>query len=55
MRRFFINSSDVADFILTSLGIIKMGEILIPKMESFNIKTLADEISKSHKIIGLRQ
>ena len=55
MRRFFINSSDVVDFILTSLGIIKMGEILIPKMESFNIKTLADEISKSHKIIGLRQ
>ncbi len=55
MKRYFINSNDVVDFILNSLSIIKMGEILIPKMESFSIKTLANQISKSHKIIGLRQ
>ena len=55
MKRYFINANDVVDFILNSLTIIKMGEILIPKMKSFSIKTLANEISKSQKIIGLRQ
>jgi FlaA1/EpsC-like NDP-sugar epimerase len=55
MKRYFINANDVVDFILNSLTIIKIGEILIPKMKSFSIKTLANEISKSQKIIGLRQ
>jgi len=55
MKRYFIKSNDAVDFILNSLTIIKMGEIIIPKMENFKIKTLANEISKSHKIIGLRQ
>jgi UDP-N-acetylglucosamine 4,6-dehydratase/5-epimerase len=55
MKRYFINSKDVVDFILNSLTIMNMGEILIPKMKNFKIKTLANEISKSHKIIGLRQ
>ena len=51
MKRYFINANDVVDFILNSLTIIKIGEILIPKMKSFSIKTLANEISKSQKII----
>tara|TARA_B110000014_G_scaffold259211_1_gene246612 strand:- start:679 stop:1545 length:867 start_codon:yes stop_codon:yes gene_type:complete len=55
MKRYFINSKDVVDFILNGLTIVNMGEILIPKMKNFKIKTLANEISKSHKIIGLRQ
>ena len=33
----------------------KEGEIFIPKMKNYNIKKLADKISKSQKIIGLRQ
>ena len=55
MKRYFIKSNDAVDFILNSLTIIKIGEIIIPKMENFKIKTLANEISKSHKVIGLRQ
>jgi len=55
MKRYFIHSNEVIDFILNSLLMVKSGEIFIPKMKSFNIKELADEISKSQKIIGLRQ
>ena len=55
MKRYFIYSNEVVDFILISLLIAKSGEIFVPKMKSFNIKKLADEISKSQKIIGLRQ
>jgi len=55
MKRYFIHSNEVVDFILNSLLIAKSGEIFVPKMETFNIKKLADEISKSQKIIGLRQ
>ncbi len=55
MNRYFIHSDKVVDFILNSLLIVKSGEVFIPKMEKFNIKKLADKISKSQKIIGLRQ
>ena len=55
MKRYFMYSNEVVDFILISLLIAKSGEIFVPKMKSFNIKKLADEISKSQKIIGLRQ
>jgi FlaA1/EpsC-like NDP-sugar epimerase len=55
MKRYFIHSNEVVDFILNSLLIAKSGEIFVPKMKKFNIKKLADEISKSQKIIGVRQ
>ncbi len=55
MERYFIHSNEVIDFILNSLLIAKSGEIFVPKMEKFNIKKLADKISKSQKIIGVRQ
>jgi len=55
MKRYVIHSNEVVDFILNSLLIAKSGEIFVPKMKKFNIKKLADEISKSQKIIGLRQ
>ena len=55
MKRYFIHLDKVVDFILNSLLIVKSGEVFIPKMEKFNIKKLADKISKSQKIIGLRQ
>jgi UDP-N-acetylglucosamine 4,6-dehydratase len=55
MERYFIHVDKVIDFILNTLLIVKLGEVFIPKMEKFNIKELADKISKSQKIIGLRQ
>ncbi|EPA05729.1 polysaccharide biosynthesis protein, partial [Candidatus Nitrosarchaeum limnium] len=55
MQRYFINVNDVVDFILNSLLLAKTGEIFIPKMKKYNIKKLADGISKSQRIIGLRR
>jgi FlaA1/EpsC-like NDP-sugar epimerase len=55
MKRYFIHSNEVVNFILNCTIIAKMGEIFIPKMELFTIKELANKISKKHKIIGLRQ
>ena len=40
MKRYFIHSNEVVDFILNSLLIVKSGEIFVPKMETFNIKKL---------------
>ena len=34
---------------------MKRGAVLIPKMKSYKIKTLAQKYSKKQKIIGLRQ
>ena len=55
MKRYFIHANEVVDFILIGLILAKKGEIFIPKMKKFNIKELADKISKKQKIIGLRQ
>jgi len=55
MKRYFIHANEVIDFILNSLLLANEGEIFIPKMKNYNIKKLADKISKSQKIIGLRQ
>jgi len=55
MKRYFIHANEVIDFILNSLLIVKKGEIFVPKMKNYSVKKLADEISKSQKIIGLRQ
>lgn len=55
MQRYFIHVNDVIDFILNSLLLVNTGEIFIPKMKKYNIKKLADEISKSQRIIGLRR
>ena len=55
MQRYFIHVNDVVDFILNSLLLVKTGEIFIPKMKKYSIKKLADEISKSQRIIGLRR
>jgi len=54
MKRYFIHANEVIDFILNSLLIVKKGEIFVPKMKNYSVKKLADEISKSQKIIGLR-
>lgn len=55
MQRYFIHVDEVVDFILNSLLLANMGEIFIPKMKKYSIKKLADEISKSQRIIGLRR
>ena len=55
MNRYFIHVNEVVEFILNVLLIVKNGEIFVPKMKKYNIKKLADDISKSQKIIGLRQ
>jgi len=55
MKRYFIHVDDVVEFIINSLLLAKKGEIFIPKMRNYSIKELADKISKSQKIIGLRQ
>jgi len=55
MQRYFIHANEAVDFILKSLLLAKTGEIFIPKMQKYNIKKLADKISKSQKVIGLRR
>lgn len=55
MKRYFIHADEVIDFVLNALLQAKEGEIFIPKMKNYSIKKLADKISKSQKIIGLRQ
>ena len=55
MKRYFLHTNEAVDFILRCLLIAKLGEIFVPKMKSYKIKDLADKISKSQKIIGLRQ
>ena len=55
MSRYFIHSNEVVDFILLGLLMAKSGEIFVPKMKIFNIKKLADKISNTQKIIGLRR
>ena len=55
MERYFIHVDEAIDFILNVLLQAKFGEIFIPKMKKYKIKELADTISKSQKIIGLRK
>jgi len=55
MKRYFIHSNDVVNFILDCLLLAKMGEIFVPKMKLYTIRELANKISKKQKIIGLRQ
>jgi len=55
MERYFFHVDDSADFILSCLPIMNEGEIFIPKMKLYNIKTIAKKMSKKYKIIGLRR
>jgi len=55
MKRYFFHVNEAVDFILQCLIYAKTGEILVPKMKKYEIKQLADKISKKHKVIGLRQ
>lgn len=54
MKRYFFHVDEAAEFILKCIPLANEGEIFIPQMKTFNIKDLAEKISKKHKIIGLR-
>ena len=55
VSRYIFHIDEATEFILKCLPLMKHGEIFIPKMELYNIKELANNISKNHKIIGLRK
>ena len=54
MKRYCWHIDEAVNFILQALVNMKQGEIFIPKMKLYKVKDLASEISKNHKIIGLR-
>ena len=54
-ERYFFKSDEACNFILKCLLVINVGEVFIPKMKSYKIKSLAQKYSKKQKIIGLRQ
>jgi len=55
MRRYFFHIDEAVNFILKCLVVANNGEIFVPKMESYNIKEMANKVSNKHKIIGLRR
>mgnify|MGYP001607061405 CR=1 FL=1 len=55
MKRYFFHVYEAVDFILQCISLSKGGEIFVPKMKLFDIKDLANTISKNHKIIGTRK
>jgi len=54
-ERYMFNSNEATRFILKCLTVLKTGEIFVPKMKSYKIKSLAQKYSKKQRIIGLRQ
>ena len=56
MTRFWITLEQGVGFVLSSLGIMRGGEIFIPKIPSMNIADLANAIAPSvpHKLVGIR-
>ena len=55
MERYFVHVDEAVENILKCIPQTNLGEIFVSKMKSFKIKDLASEISKKHKIIGIRQ
>ena len=55
MERYFVHVDEAVENIIKCISMINLGEIFVPKMKSYKIKDLASEISKKHKIIGIRQ
>lgn len=54
MKRYLFHIDEAVNFILKCITISKGGEIFVPKMKSYPIKSLASKVSKNHKIIGVR-
>ena len=55
MKRYFFHIDDAVNFIIRCISLVDNGEVFVPKMKEYNMKDLAMQISKKHKIIGLRQ
>lgn len=55
MKRYFFHAEEAIDFILQCIPLMNEGEIFVPKMKIYNIKDMANKISKNHKIIGIRR
>ena len=55
MERYFFHVDEAVDFILNCIPLIDEGEIFVPKMKSYKLKTMAKKISKDFKITGLRE
>jgi len=55
MKRYFFHIDEAVDFVLECLTIMNCGEIFVPKMKHYSVKTLANKISKKQRIIGLRK
>lgn len=54
MKRYFFHINEAVNFILKCLTEMRQGAVFVPKMKSYNIKELADKISKDQHVIGLR-
>lgn len=56
MTRFWITLSQGVNFVLTSFGMMRGGEIFVPKIPSMRITDLAEALAPGvpHKIIGIR-
>ncbi len=55
MERYFFHVNEAVNFILSCLPLTSKGEIFVPKMKMYKISKLANEITKNHKIVGLRK
>ena len=57
MTRFLISLDDGVNFVLSSLGVMRGGEIFVPKISSVKIEDFAKVILPKHKIkyIGIRK
>ena len=55
MERYFFHVNEAVNFILNCLSLINKGEIFVPKMKMYKISKLANEITKNHKVVGLRK
>lgn len=56
MTRFFITLRQGVEFVISSLGMMKGGEIFVPKIPSVKIIDLASHVAPGtpHKIVGIR-
>lgn len=55
MKRYFFHVDEAVNFIIRCIPLINEGEIFVPKMREYSMKDLAMQISKKHKVTGLRQ
>lgn len=55
MKRYFFHVDEAAEFIIKCITLVNKGETFVPKMKSYNLKELANKVSKTQKVVGIRQ